>query len=334
MVPKVAGSNPVIHPKLCPNRPLEIGTFLFIMNWLKIKTYTEISLAMVFWAASFIWYKEAYLYLGPMTLIFIRLIVSSVFLFSLMAILKRLEMVKTKDIPIFLLLALVEPLLYFLGESYGMQIVSSTVGSVIISTIPLFTPFAALIFYKEKISWYKMAGITISFFGVLLVIMGKGFQLIAPVEGIALMFLAVISAVCHSVIIAYLLPRYRILTIILGQSALGVLYFLPIFLLTEWELAKEINWSWTVIEPIIKLGVFPSSLSFIFYARTVRILGITRTNVFINFIPIFTAFMSFYLLNEEMSLGKIIGILVVISGLLFAQSEGLRKSTLNNSKNR
>lgn len=283
---------------------------------------------MLFWSASFIWYKEAYQFLGPITLIFFRVVVSVIFLFGMVSLSKKREKIKKKDLKYFLLLGFVEPLLYFLGESHGMMIISSTVGSVIISTIPLFIPFAALIFYKEKVAWLKMLGIIISFTGILIVVIGKGFHFIAPVEGIALMFLAVFSAVGHAVIIVSLLPKYKPLTIIFAQSLVGAIYFLPIFLLSEFDEALQMQWNWAVIEPILKLGIFPSSLSFILYARTVKSLGIIKTNVFANFIPVFTAIMAYIILKEEMTTGKIIGILVVLAGLLVSQSNGIKSQTL------
>lgn len=311
-----------------------MGYFFFVIMLNKVKPYIEITLAMIFWAASFIWYKEAYQFVGPMTLIFFRLIVATIFLFLLTSLMKRRESVKKSDIKFFLLLALVEPLLYFLGESHGMLYVSSTVGAVIISTIPLFTPFAALAFYKEKISWVKIAGLSISFVGVLLVIMVKGFKLIAPIEGIALMFLAVFAAVGHSVIIVILIKKYRTLTIILGQNLVGALYFLPIFLFTELDSFQQITWNWDVIEPILKLGIFPSSISYIFLTRTIKTIGITRTNVFINFIPVFTAVMSYFILHEEMTTSKVIGILIVLTGLLVTQIKANAKTTLNSAYKR
>ncbi len=299
------------------------------MSWNKSRPYIEISLAMVFWAFSFIWYKEAYQFLPPISLIFFRMIVASFFLFILISVSKRLERIKRTDIKYFLLLALVEPFLYFMGESHGMLYVSSTVGSVIVSTIPLFTPFAAWLVYREKISWIKIAGLTISFSGVLVVLLTKEFQLIAPIEGIALMFLAVFSAVGHSVIIVILVKKYRTLTIILAQSFLGALYFLPVFLLNDLDNIRLIHWNWEVIEPIIKLGIFPSSLSFIFLTRTIKAIGITRTNVFINFIPVFTAILAYFILQEQLTSGKIFGILIVLSGLMLTQIKSSQKSTLN-----
>ena len=56
----------------------------------------------------------------------------------------------------FYLLSFFEPFCYFLGESYGMRYISSTLGSIIIATIPIFTPFLVFIFHKKKISWLNV----------------------------------------------------------------------------------------------------------------------------------------------------------------------------------
>lgn len=281
--------------------------------------YVEITLAMIFWSASFVWYKEAFQTLTPITLIFLRMIIATVFLFVIIRLMRRHERIRRSDIRLFLLLGFVEPFLYFVGESLGMTMVSSTVGAVIISTIPLFVPLAAFLFFRDKISWLNLAGITISFTGVLLVIVGKGFRLIAPAEGIALIFLAVFSAVAHSVIIVKLINQYRSLTIVLAQSIMGVIYFLPLFLIFELESFKAIEWNWIAIEPVIKLAILPSCLSYVFFARTIKSLGVTRANAFVNFIPVFTALFSYLILGETMTAGKIAGIILVLAGLFTTQ---------------
>ena len=70
----------------------------------------------------------------------------------------------------FFLLALFEPFLYFLGESFGLTYVSSTVGSVIISTIPVFAVIFAWVFYRERLKLINYVGVIVSFLGVLIFI--------------------------------------------------------------------------------------------------------------------------------------------------------------------
>lgn len=281
--------------------------------------YGGITLSMLFWSLSFVGYKVAYRYFEPMALIFLRMVLASLFLYLLIRITGQVEKIRREDYGRFLLLAFFEPLLYFLGESYGMKLVSSTTGAVIVSTIPLFTPLAAWILFRERISLTKASGILLSFSGVVLVLVGRDLTLNAPPAGVALMFLAVFSAVAYTGVIVDLTKRYNSITIILMQSVIGAVYFLPIFLFTDLDHTLTIDLSWEVVLPLLFLAIFPSSLSFIFYTRAIREIGITRANVFTNFIPVFTALFSFLILNESFTGGKILGIPLVLAGLMLTQ---------------
>jgi len=282
---------------------------------------------MLFWSLSFVGYKVAFEFFGPMALIFFRLVISAIFLTLVIKISGATEKVDRKDYRYFLFMALFEPLLYFVGESYGMQLVTPTTGAVIVSTIPLLAPVAAWFIFREKISWLKVAGIAVSFSGVLLVLLEKDLSLAASPAGVALMFLATLSAVSYSLLISKLTSKYKPLTIVRIQSFLGACLFLPIFLLTDLKDTLQMDLSWEAILPLLFLGIFPSSVAFIFFTTAIREIGITRANVFTNFIPVFTAILSFFLLNEPFSKTKIIGIPVVLAGLMLAQLTWKKKST-------
>jgi drug/metabolite transporter (DMT)-like permease len=289
--------------------------------------YSGITLAMLFWSLSFIGYKVAYQYFEPMALIFFRMVISAIFLTLVIKIIHAGQKINRKDYGQFLLMAIFEPLLYFLGESYGMKLVTPTTGAVIVSTIPLITPIAALLIFREKISWIKVAGISVSFTGVLLVLLGKGLTMAASPTGVALMLVAVLSAVSYSLMIAKLAAKYKPLTIVQIQSILGALLFLPIFLFTDLKATMQIRPSWDAFLPLMFLGIFPSSLSFIFFTAAIREIGITRANVFTNFIPVFTAIFSFFIWGETFTGTKLLGIPVVLAGLMLAQLT-LKKKTL------
>ena len=105
---------------------------------MKGKPYVALVFSMIFWSFSFVWFKIANKDYDPIAIVFIRLCIAIVFLSAFLWITGRFTRVKKGDRKYFFLLALFEPFLYFLGESFGLTYVSSTVGSVIISTIPVF----------------------------------------------------------------------------------------------------------------------------------------------------------------------------------------------------
>ena len=183
--------------------------------------------AMIFWSFSFVWVKVAYLAYEPLTVIILRLVFSSVLLFVFSLSVRRLQIPSRKDAGIFLLLAFFEPFLYFMGESYGMKFVSSTVAAVIVATIPLFAPLFAWYFFRERVTLMNVAGLAASFIGVSLVVTNPDFSFSASPKGVALEFLAVFAAIAYSTVLRKLSFRYNTFTIISFQNLIGIFLFLP-----------------------------------------------------------------------------------------------------------
>jgi len=184
-----------------------------------IAVYSSAMIAMVFWSYSFIWYKDVFVFYKPITLVLFRLVISSIFMFALTLSLNRLNPLKKKDIGNFLLLAFFEPFMYFIGESFGVNLIPSTLAAVIVATIPLFSPIGAYYFHDERISLMNFLGIVVSIIGVAIVIFYKGFVAIdANPYGVALMFLAVLSALFYSVMIKKMVTRYNVLSVITFSS--------------------------------------------------------------------------------------------------------------------
>ena len=140
-------------------------SFLHSMKNKEILAFGSALGATFFWSFSFIWFKIAYLGYNPVTVVIFRLAISAVLITIIAAFLKRLQKPSKRDFWLFVLMAFFEPFIYFLGESYGLKYVSSTVAAVIVATIPLISPIFAWYFFKEKLKWMNVAGLTFSFFG-------------------------------------------------------------------------------------------------------------------------------------------------------------------------
>jgi len=69
---------------------------------------------------------------------------------------KKASIYPAPDLPFFLVLAFFEPF-YTLWREFRMQRISPTLGSVIVATIPLFTPLAASLFYHERFTRINVA---------------------------------------------------------------------------------------------------------------------------------------------------------------------------------
>ena len=285
-----------------------------------IKLYTSIVLSMIFWSFSFIWTRVAIESFPPMTLIMLRLLLASTLLYIVSKLAGKFQKIRKQDIKIFVLLAFFEPFLYYVGETYGLTMVQSTLASVIVSTIPLFAPILAFFVLRERIGWANILGIIVSLFGVFFLIYDPkgGFQ--ANPLGVALLFLAVFSAICYATVLRKIPTYYSTLNVIFYQSLIGLFFFIPTFFITDFSTIQHVSVTSQSIFALIMLSVFASVVAFVLFAGAVRKVGVARTNVFVNLIPVFTAILSWIILDEIITLPKWIGIIIVVTGLFVSQS--------------
>lgn len=285
----------------------------------RLPVYILCLLAMVFWSLSYLWYKEVYLYFTPFATVFYRLAISSVLVFSTAFLFKKLQKVKQEDWVKFLFLAFFEPFLYFIGESQGMKYISPTAASVIISIIPLIVPVAAYFFLKERLLIKNIVGIVLSCVGVVMVALNGNYEFSLSLQGVLLLLISVLAAVCYSIFLKILADSYNPFTLIAWQNTIGAVMFFPLVFIFERDSLDVSLFTINSAIPLFKLALFASSLAFMFYSYSVRRLGAIKANIFTNLIPVITAFCSFLLLDEKLLTHNILGIIIVISGLVLSQ---------------
>ena len=285
----------------------------------RLYIYSLALLAMLFWGLSFVWTAVLLKYYDPFTILFIRLSLSSLLLLGWLKLTKKLKMIRKEDAGLFFLSSLFNPFLYFIGENFGILYTSPTISAVIIATIPVFTPLAAYYALRERLSAFNYAGLLLSFIGILVMLIKPDLSFTASPLGIFLLMSAVASAIAYSVYLKKLATRYSAIMIIAVQNFLGAIYFLPFFLIFGLGTFVSVTMNLQIISSMLALAVFASSLAFIFFTISTREIGITRTNVFTNTIPVFTAVFSYFVMDEYFDIGKIIGMMIVILGVALSQ---------------
>lgn len=281
---------------------------------------------MIFWSFSFIWFKIANKTFHPITIVFIRLLFSAILMTVFLILTNNYMKIKKGDRKLFLMLALFEPFVYFLGESFGLTYVSATVCSVLIATIPVFATLGAWLIFKERLKAINYAGIITSFIGVLVFILNSDGSISFNIKGLGLLLLAVLSAVGYNLTLSRLIGTYSPVYIVNVQNLIGAVLFLPLFLILDFKHFISIPLTFDMFKPIIELSIFASCGAFILFAYSVRNMGITKANVFSNCIPVFTALFSFILMGEKLTVQNLVGMAIVIGGLFMSQMNGTNKN--------
>lgn len=288
----------------------------------KALTYILITASVIFWGISFILTKELFLSEEHMTvtaLITIRLAIASAVMVPALALTRRLQRIQKKDIKWFLLLAFCEPFVYHLCETNGVRLVSGSLASVVIATIPLFVPFGMWAAYRQRIKPSLIVGVLLSLAGVFLMLNGEiGFGGTA-LQGILFLTGAVAIAVVYTLLLVKVVDHYHPLVVTTWQNVIGLVYFLPLMLIFDGGALPLLSWSPKMLLLLLVLGIFCSTLAYAGYNYGVRNLGASEACIFNNAIPVFSLIAAVAIGQEQFSWVKVVGMAIVIAGVIIAQ---------------
>ena len=294
-------------------------------NKAMIGIYGAIILTMIIWGSSFV-FSKILLTAGllPHQLIFLRTLLGSIALYFVIKIKKNPIKIEKKDYKNLLLLALFEPFLYFIGENGALLYTSPTIVSLFIAMIPLFIQISMFFLAKEPLKSNQLIGTLITIFGIILAISSGGKLHEINLKGVLLLFLSIISAVFYNYYLSGLIKKYHTLQIVMWQTVIGAIYFLPIVIFRGRELIT-MQWNGEYITYLLILSLLATGVAYSLYSMVLKRIGVNRTSIFANLIPIITLIISLIMGTEEFHFLKVLSVIIVIMGIYISQIEGKKK---------
>lgn len=299
-----------------------------MLNNKLLKGYIATIIATILWGASFVWTSDLFqvCHFPAITIVLCRLVIASIIMFILFSLTGNLNKIKKEDLKLFVLLALFQPFLYFIGETYGIKYVGeASFAAVMISLIPICAPFALSMVYKTKVKGSIVLGAFISVVGVVLMslnLSGQG----PSIKGILFLSEAVIVACVYNVLLQKLLKKgYGAITITTYQNIFATVFYIPLFFALEYKEFVVIQWTSRAILDIMFLAILCSSIAYVCYSYGAKIISIEKEAMFNNAIPVVTIIMSVMMGQEFLTIRKVLGMLVVIVGLMIGQGNILKK---------
>ena len=130
-------------------------------------------------------------------------------------------------------------------------------------------------------------------------------------------FLIILSAFCwaiYTILGRKLLEKYDPFTLTTYVFVIGTLLFLP-FVYNK----IDINFSWKEIIIILYLALLCSVLAYVGWYKAISKIGASSAAIYLNLIPLFAMFLSYFILNERLTLFIIVGSLLIIYGIYLAE---------------
>lgn len=273
-------------------------------------------LVTMIWSSTFVVVKFGLETLGPLTIAGLRYSLGAIALAPFFL----LNRGKRKPIPkeLWPRLVLIGISSYTIGNGalfWGLKYIPATTGSFLMGLIPLLVMVGGAIFLKEIPTRWQGVGVFISLVGSVVFFSG-GLQPGEPL-GIAILALGLVGFMAFSLLGRGIARERSLDTLVLTTVPLiiGGLITMCIALVVEGIPQFTTRSIWIVAW----LALVNTSLGYLLYNYALRELTALEMNMVMNLTPLFTAFISWILLAERLTVLQGAGLMVMILGVILVQ---------------
>lgn len=196
--------------------------------------------------------------------------------------------------------------------------------TLISSAVPAVILFFAWALLGNPVTKLSLAGISISFFGVLYIISKGEISVLLNLSlnrGDLLMVCGVAAWALYSVLLRKFKVDLPPLCFLWVQIAIGTPFILPFYLWEVWDI-PHFAFSGGNIAVLAYVAILPSLVAYRGWNHGVHTVGPAKASMFIYLLPVFTAILAVIFLSEQLHGFHLTGGLLVISGLVLANRAG------------
>lgn len=275
------------------------------------RSWLLMGLLSAVWGASYLFIKVA-LDDGvqPAFIVFARTLLAALVLVPIAFARGMLGALRGRFGPI-LFMAVVHVSVPFLLITYGESHIASSLTGILVSAAPIFTVLLALRFDdEERPRGIAAAGVVLGILGVALLF---GVDLSGDATALAGGLMVLLASFGYAVGGLYLKARLSdvpAVAIAASTMVVSALLLTPAALLT---LPSE-SPSGTAIASILALGAGGTGIAFLIFYTLIATIGPGRASLVAYIAPGFAVFYGVWLLSEPLSVGSILGLLLILSG--------------------
>lgn len=296
----------------------KIGVTL-VTNKKEIGGMAAALIANIIFGFSFIFSKLALDVAHPLVILAVRFTVAFLALNILLLTGKITLNFKGKPKFKLILMGLMQPLLYFIFELYGLSLVSSALSGVIIALVPVVVMLLAVTFLGEKPTFIQIICTIVSIVGVATVSILQNDNSKNHILGVLLLVGAVICAAAFNVLSRKESERFSPFERTYIMFLLGCIGFnILAFAVLRGSYFSHITSALTepkFIIAILYLAVLSSVAAFMLYNYSTTVISVVRSSSFSNIITVVTVLAGVILLKEKFSVSEYLLCAVIISGV-------------------
>ncbi len=271
----------------------------------------------VFWGLNFTVVKASLADFLPLTFNALRFATSSLFLLSVLWLREGGLGIKRKDLPRFIMLALIGNTAYQLFFINGIALTTATNSALILATSPIFIIILGAVLDIERITNRIVQGVILSFTGVAMIVLGAGETLAFTNQSLLGDLLIVANPICWSIYTVLSKPMLKdysplkLTTVTMSIGAIPlVLVGIPSLTAQNWSAVSSAAWAGLGFSAIFAIGI-----GYVLWYTGVNRIGSARTAIYDNLVTVFAVASAWILLSETMTVIQIAGAVLVFVSL-------------------
>ncbi|MCK4551595.1 MAG: DMT family transporter [Tenericutes bacterium] len=269
--------------------------------------------------------------ISPMGLIAYRFLLAFI-VFEVLRLTKiiKIRFNKKLAVPVFLV-AFLQPVLYSIFATYGLNLTSSSDAGMMIALIPIFVVILSSFVLNEKPSKGQIIFILVSLSGIILIQFFKqnSNDSSSSFLGIFLLFFAVLSASLFTIasrkasktVRSYELTYFMMLA---GAIVFNIIYLFQLGINNDLTTYYTAISNLDVIFPIIYLGVAASVGGFLLINFTLGRLPAHVSSIYANLSTVVAVLAGHFILGDEITIITIIGGVMIVLGVYGVANLSLR----------
>ena len=279
------------------------------------------TLMSIIFGLSFFFTSEGLTILNPIHLLSLRFLLST-FLFVILKTTKLIEInLKGKNITPLLILSFFEPILYFIFETFGVQLTSSSEAGMFIALIPVFTTILGVLILNERPTTAQTGFIVLSVAGaIFMIIMKENISIGSNLFSTALVFCAVISSGYYNILSRKSSNQFNPfeITYVMMWSAAGSFTCIAVIQhlingnLSEFFLPLQ---NTNILISILYLGGACSVLGYFLLNYMLSVMEAARSSVFFNLITVVSIIAGVLFRNEAFYWFNAVGVVMILIGV-------------------
>ncbi|MCU6794481.1 DMT family transporter [Paenibacillus sp. WQ 127069] len=278
-------------------------------------TYVLLTLSAVFWGANFNAGQIAIQVMSPIQVAAWRFLIAGVCMFTIYLIKERPSWSTVKaDLLIHVLMGVSGIFVMNILLFEGLQDTNALYTSLISSTSPFLTLLLSVLVLRERLIPRQMAGFVVSLIGVWLVLTnGSLLELESVSYGALYVLLAAFLWAIYGILGRKYIRSSSPLATTATTMLVGSICYLPF-------IAFQVNTVGSVSPvsawmSVLFMSLFCTVLAYLWWNEGIAAIGVNRTSMFFNIVPISTLTISAFS-GDKIQLFQIVGVLSVVTGIV------------------